>query len=106
MLLKFDEVQIGIEPANQICIHKEIKSRLNSGNACYHSLHNVYSSFMLLKNINIKICNIILPASLYECEIWFLTLREGYRLRVSRNRMLRITFGPICEKVIDNWEKG
>jgi len=46
---EFDEVQIGIKPANQNCIHKEIKSRLNSGNAGYHSLQNVYSSSMLLK---------------------------------------------------------
>jgi hypothetical protein len=62
---------------------------------------------MVLKNINIKIYNsIILPASLYECEIWFLILREGYRTRVSRNRMLRITFGPKCEKVIGDWKKG
>jgi hypothetical protein len=62
---------------------------------------------MLLKNINIEIHNnIILPALLYELEIWFLPLREGYRLRVSRNRVLRITFGPKCEKVIGDWEKG
>jgi hypothetical protein len=106
MLLKFDEVQIGIKSAIQNSIHKEIMSRLNSGNASYHSLQNIYSSSMLLKNINIKIYNnIILAAVLYACEIWFLTLREGYRLKVSRNRVLRITFGPKCEKVIVIWEK-
>jgi hypothetical protein len=26
---------------NQNCIHKEVKSRLNSGNACYHSVQNL-----------------------------------------------------------------
>jgi len=61
---------------------------------------------MMLKNINIKIYNnIILAAVLYACEIWFLTLRDGYRLKVFRNRVLRITFGPKCEKVIGVWEK-
>jgi len=73
----FDEVQIGIKPTNQNCIHKEIKSRLNSGNASYHSLQNVYSSSILLKNINITIYNnIFLVAVLYACEIWFHTKRK------------------------------
>jgi hypothetical protein len=36
---------------------KEISSdyRLNLGNACYHSLHNILSSHMLSKNKEIKI---------------------------------------------------
>jgi len=103
---EFDEVQIGIKPANQNCIHKDIKSQLNSGNASYHSLQNVYSPSMLLKNINIKTYNnIILAAVLYACEILFLTLREGYRLKMSSNKVLGITFGPKCEKVIGVWEK-
>jgi hypothetical protein len=59
---------------------------------------------MLLKNIK-KYNNIILAAVLYACEIWFLTLREEHRLKVSRNRVLWITFGPKCEKVIGVWEK-
>jgi hypothetical protein len=36
---------------NQNSIHEEIKSRLNSGNACYHLL----SSSLLSKNLKIKI---------------------------------------------------
>jgi hypothetical protein len=61
---------------------------------------------MLLKNINIKTNNnIILAAVLYACEIWFLTLRDGYRLKASRNRVLQITFWPKCKKVIGVWEK-
>ena len=61
---------------------------------------------MLLKNINIKVHNnTILAAILYACEIWFLTLREEHRLKVSRNRALWITFGPKCKKVIGVWEK-
>jgi hypothetical protein len=31
-------------------IHEEIKSRLNSGNACYHSLQGILSSSLTYKN--------------------------------------------------------
>jgi hypothetical protein len=31
---------------------------------------------------------------LYGCETWLLTLREGQRLRVFENRVLRRIFGP------------
>jgi hypothetical protein len=50
---------LGMTVTNQNCIHKEIKSSLNSGNVCYY----------LDKNI------IILPVILHECETWFLTVR-------------------------------
>jgi hypothetical protein len=42
---------------------------------------------------------VILPAVLYECETWPLTLREEYRLRVFENRMLRRIFGPKRDEV-------
>jgi hypothetical protein len=32
---------------NQNCIHKEIKGRLNAGNAYYHSIQNPLSSQIL-----------------------------------------------------------
>ena len=35
-------------------IQEEIKSRLKSGNACYHSVQNPLSFSMLSKNIKIK----------------------------------------------------
>jgi hypothetical protein len=35
--------------------HEEIKSGLNSGNACYHSFQNVLYSCLLSKNLKIKI---------------------------------------------------
>jgi hypothetical protein len=35
---------------NQNCIHEEIKSSLNSGNACYHSVDSLLSSCFLSKN--------------------------------------------------------
>ena len=33
---------------------EEIKSRLKSGNACYHSVQNYLSSSLLSKNLKIK----------------------------------------------------
>ena len=35
---------LGTTLANQNCIVEEIKSRLRSGNACYHSVQNILSS--------------------------------------------------------------
>ena len=53
---------LGTTLKNQISIQEEIKSRLQSGNACYHSLQNALSSSLLSKNIKIKIYrSIILP---------------------------------------------
>jgi hypothetical protein len=70
---------------NQNDIHDEIKSRLSSGNACYHSVQNILSS------LKIKIYKtVILPVVLYGCETWSLTLREEHRLRVFEKRVLRI----------------
>ena len=40
---------------NQNSIAEEIKSRLSSGNACYHSVQNLLSSRLLSKNLKIKI---------------------------------------------------
>jgi hypothetical protein len=78
-----------------------IKSRLKSGNACYHSVQNPLSSSLLAKNIQIKIYRtIILPVVLYGCETWSLTLKEQYRLRVFENRLLRRIFVPKRGEVI------
>jgi len=70
---------------NQNSIQEEIKSRMKSGNACYHSVQNLLSSSLLSKNLKIKIyrtIRIFLPLVLYGCETWTLTLREERRLRV------------------------
>jgi hypothetical protein len=78
---------------DQNCIHEEIRSRLNSGNACYHAVQNLLSSRLLSRNVKIKIYNtIILPVVLYGCETWSLTLREEHGLRVFENRVLRRIF--------------
>jgi hypothetical protein len=46
---------IGTTLADQNCIHEEIKSRLNSGNACYHSVQSLLSSRLLSSNVKVKI---------------------------------------------------
>jgi len=80
---------------NQNCIQEETKSRLKSGNACYHSVQNILSSSLLSKNIKINIYrNLILYVVLYGYETWSLTLREEHCLRVFENRVLRRIFGP------------
>ena len=60
---------LGTTLTNQNSIPEEIKSRLRSGNACYHSVQNLLSSRLLSKNLKIKIYRtIILPVVLYGCE--------------------------------------
>jgi hypothetical protein len=66
---------LGTTLTNQNDIHDEIKSTLNSGNACYHSVQNLLSSRLISKNLKIKIYKtVILPVVLYECKTWSLTL--------------------------------
>jgi hypothetical protein len=42
---------------------------------------------------------------LYGCEIWSLTLREEYILRVFENRVLMRIFGPKRDEVAGGWSK-
>jgi hypothetical protein len=46
---------LGTTLANQNCSHEEIKSRLNSGNACYRSVQSLLSSHLLSRNAKVKI---------------------------------------------------
>jgi len=81
--------------------HEEIKSRLKSGNACYHFMQNLLSSSLLSKNFKIEICRtIVLLLVLYGCETWPLTLTEERRLRVFENKVLRRIFGPKRDEVM------
>jgi hypothetical protein len=80
------------------------KRRLNSGNACYHSVQNLSSSRLLSKNVKIRIYKtIILPLILYGCETWSVTVREEHKLRVFENRVLRRIFGPKRDGVTGGW---
>jgi hypothetical protein len=85
---------LGTTLTDQSCMHKEIRSRLNSGIACYHSVQSLLSS-CLLWNVKRKIQKtVILPVVLYGCETWSLTLREEHRLRVFENRVPRRIVEP------------
>jgi hypothetical protein len=97
---------LGTTLTDQNCIHEEFKSRLNSGNACYHSVQNLLSLRLLSRNVKVKIYKtIILPLVLYGCETWSVTLREEHRLRVFETRVLRRIFGPKRDKVTGEWRK-
>jgi hypothetical protein len=48
---------LGITLPDQNCIHEEIKSRLNSGNACYHLVQTLLSSRLLSRNVRLKYKN-------------------------------------------------
>jgi hypothetical protein len=96
----------GTTVTNQNLIQAEIKRRLNSGNACYHSVQNRLSSRLLSKNLKIGISKTInLPVVLYGCETWSLTLREEHTLTVFENRVLRKIFGPKRDEVTGEWRK-
>ena len=83
-----------------------MKSRLKSGNACYHSVQSHLSSSLLSKNLKIKMyITLILPVVLYGCETWSLTLREERRLGVSENRVVRRIFRPKKDEVTREWRK-
>jgi hypothetical protein len=76
----FEKVdQLGTTLRNRNFVQEEIKSRLKSGNACYHSVQDLLSSSLLSKSIEITVYRtIILPVVLYGCETWSLTLREEH----------------------------
>jgi hypothetical protein len=92
--------------SNQNLIQKEIKKKLNSDNACYHSVQNLLSSRLLSKNLRIRIYKTLISTLIpYECETWSLTLREEDILRVFENRVLRRMFGLKRDEVTGGWRK-
>jgi hypothetical protein len=94
---------LGTTVTNQNLIQDEIKKRLSSGNACYHSVQSLLSSSLLSKNLKMRIyTTIILPVILYGGNTWSLTLR----LRVFENKMLRSIFGPKTNEVTGGWRKN
>jgi hypothetical protein len=62
---------LGTKLTNQNDIHNEMKSRLNSGKACYYSIQNILSSRLTSRNLKIKIhknCNFS------SCAVWMRNL--------------------------------
>jgi hypothetical protein len=97
---------LGTTLTDQNFMHEEIKSRLNLGNACFHSVQSLLSSCLLSRNVKVKMYKtIILPAVLCGCETWSVTLREEHRLRVFENRVLRRKFGARRDEVTGEWRK-
>ena len=91
---------LGTTITNQNFIQEEIKSRLNSGNACCGLVQNFLSSSLLSKNLKNTIYRtIILPVVLYGCETWLLTLR------VFENRVFKRLFGCKKDEVAGEWGK-
>jgi hypothetical protein len=97
---------LGTTLTDQNWMHEEINSRLNLGNACYHSVHSLLSSRLLSGNLKVKIYRtIILPVVLYGCGTLSVTLRKERRVRVFENRVLRRIFGPKWDEVMGEWRK-
>jgi hypothetical protein len=46
---------LGTTITDENCIHQEIKSRLNSENACYCSVQSLLTSRLLSRNVKVKI---------------------------------------------------
>jgi hypothetical protein len=97
---------LGTTLTDQNYIQEEIKSRLNSGIACYHLVQSLLFSRLLSRKLKGKTYKtVILPVVLYGCETWFLTLRAEHRFRVFENRVLRRIFGPKRDEEIGEWRK-
>jgi hypothetical protein len=61
----------GTTVTNQNLIREEIKRRLGSGNACYHSVQNLLSSRLMSRNIKIRICKTII------CQLFCMGVKHG-----------------------------
>jgi hypothetical protein len=86
---------LGTTVINQNLSQEGIRRRLNSGIDCYHSVQNLSFFRLLSKNVEIILYKpTILPAVLYRCETWSLTLREEHKLRVFLKTLLKRIFGP------------
>jgi len=80
-VIKFEYLEINLTYEN--CIYVKIKSRLNSGNACYNQVQKLLSSCSLSKNIKIKIHSCIIYLLFYKGIKFGLS----HWLRVFKNRV-------------------
>jgi hypothetical protein len=89
---------LGTTLMNQNSVQEEIKSTMNSGNACCLSEQNLLSSSLLSKNVMIKIYRTVF--FFFFLYGWLLMFMEGCRLRVLEYRVL---FGPKRDEVTGDW---
>jgi hypothetical protein len=84
---------------NQNCIHKEIKTRINSVNVCYHLVQGMSSSILSWGGGGTtKIYRIIiLPVGLCRCETWSLTLRD--KVPVVWRKLHNEEFHDLCSRL-------
>jgi len=69
-------------------------------------VQNLLSSRLLSKNLKIMMYRtIIWPVVLYGCETWSLTLREGRKVRLFGNMVMRRIFRPSMEEVTGEWRR-
>ena len=94
---------LGTTLTNKNSIGEEIKSRLRLGNACSHSVQNLFVFQVAIQKFKDR--NIILPIVLYGYETWSLTLREERKLRVFEKTVLRRIFGPRRDEVTGEWRR-
>jgi hypothetical protein len=82
---------LGTTITNQNLIQEE----MNLDNACYHSMLNILSSWLLSKNIKVRIYKTInLPVVLFGCETCSMKLRKEHKFKVFEKKVLRRIFGP------------
>jgi hypothetical protein len=78
---------------NQNDIHDEIKSRLNSGNACCHSVQNLFSSCLISTKLKIKVyktfCQLCCMGAKLGLSLWGRNIDWEFLRTV-----LRRIFGP------------
>ena len=97
---------LGTNLTNKNSVPEEIKNRLKSGNAFYHSVQNLLSSSLLSKNIKFKIYRTItLPVVVHGRETVSVALREELRVNVFQNRVLKGIFGSNRDEVTAEWRR-
>jgi len=77
----------------------EVRECLLSYGAEYFVFHFCYPKIIKVKIYRTTIFSVILCGR----ETWSITLREGRRLRVYENRVLRRIFGPKRDEVTGEW---
>jgi hypothetical protein len=71
---------LGMTATNQNLIQEDIKSRVNSGNACYHSVQKLLFSHLLSKNKNY---NMLIVAQLLKLPHLSFNPKENYCFQKS-----------------------